>query len=396
MSEPTCPDEADLLAMATGESPPAAVADHLKDCATCRERLKQLQGEITSLRKAVSGGRSSILTPPAAPVREAGGPGEAGAEAPAGSLSTILRAGRRPAHVGKYFVAGLLDDGETTLVYRALHPTVNKELVIKLGRQAAADDPARNKALLEEGKQLAQLEHPHLVRVFDLNFQERRPFLVLEYVGGSGLKQYAEEARPTPVQAAALVAKLARGLAEVHRAGLVHGEINPGNVRVADAGQPRLEFGLATLHQRWTGDEGQPADSILTYMAPEQARGEREHLGPRSDLFGLGSILYFLLTGKAPFAGKDAFESLERLRRVDYDREALRAPAIPRRLQAICARALDPDPAARYASAEELADALERFVRHPHGYRAWLIVAAALVLAGVVGGILYLLLGGSE
>jgi serine/threonine protein kinase len=377
MSNHTCPEEADLLPLTTGEAVPAPIQDHLQDCPTCRERLKQLQEEVSSLRQIM---RDSVESGVYLPAR--------GEEA---GLSGTITA-KRPANIGQYLIAGLLDDSETTLVYRALHPLVHKELVIKLGRQAAGEDAAGHKALLEEGKLLAQLEHPHLVRVHDLNFQDRRPFLVLEYIGGSDLKQYVEEERPDPVRAAALVAKLARGLAEVHRKGLVHQEINPGNIRMDDKGEPRLDFGLATLRQRWTGDENQPPETTLTFMAPEQARGEKDRIGPHSDLFGLGSVLYFLLTGKAPFEGKDAFDSLDRLRHAVYDREALRTPAIPLRLEAICARALAADTADRYATAEELADDLERFVRHPQGYRLWVVMLVVLLLAAGAAGVIYLVL----
>jgi hypothetical protein len=383
MTDTTCPDEADLLPLTTGEQAAGPVQEHVRECPACRARIKQLQGEITNLRRIRRDSQqTSVIQPPPAPAADSGA---AAGDEP--STVSLTGRSRRPAHVGKYFIAGLLDEAQTALVYRALHPTLNKELVIKLGRQEKAS-PAEHKQLLEEGKRLAQLDHPHLVRVYDLDFHQERPFLVMEYVGGSGLKQLMEEKRPTAVEAAGLVARLARGLAEVHRQGLVHGEINPGNVLIDDAGQPRLDFGLACLH-RPTGGEG-AAEPVVAGTAPGQVRGTPDSAGPRGDLFGLGRVLYFLLTGKDPF------ETADHLRRGDWDREALRSAGVPGRLQAICARALAADPAERYAGAAEMAGDLERLVRHPNGLRGVALLALAALGAAVGAGLLYWLLRGGN
>jgi serine/threonine protein kinase len=370
MSNGGCPDEADLLPLTTGESANPQVQEHVRDCPACQNRVKQLQGEITALRRLTRGAPRSGMhqVPPAG--ADAGDPG-------------MTRSGRRPANIGKYFIAGLVDEVGATAIYRALHPTLSKELVIKLGRQWGEQNPQEQKRLVEKGKLLALMEHPHLVRVYDLDFHKNRPFLVMEQVRGPNLRQYAEQAHPTPIQAAALVAKLARALAEVHRRGILHQDINPGHVLMDESGEPRLDFGLAVLRQAWV-DEADPTHSALSYMSPEQARGQQEQVTHRSDLFALGGVLYFLLAGKAPFEGKDPFESLDRLRRVAINFGPLRAAGVPRRLEDICTRALEADPAARYTTADKLAEDLERFVRHPSGVPPWVLWAGAAVLA--VGG----------
>jgi tRNA A-37 threonylcarbamoyl transferase component Bud32 len=391
MSEPTCPDEAELLPLVTGEAIAPAVQQHLDACPACRERLKQLQGEITSLRRVQRDSEAGYATlPPAGTAAPAGGTA-AEAEGP----PALSRSSRRPANIGKYFIAGLLDEGETASTYRALLPTLNKELVIKLGRQAAAPDAARHRVLLEEGKRLAQIEHPNLVRVFDLDFHKDRPYLVMEHVRGTSLKHWAPEAQPTPVQAAALVARLARGLAEVHRRGLVHQEVHPGNILVGEDGEPRLAFGLASLHQQRPDTDPQPAGSLLTYMAPEQARGDKEHITPRSDTFGLACVLYYLLAGKAPFEGKDPFDSLERVRTVDLDWDALRAKGVPHRLEAMCAHAMAADPADRYPSADAFAADLERFVKHPHGLGSGVLIAIIVLALAAAAGVAYFVFQGT-
>jgi serine/threonine-protein kinase len=390
MSERPCLDETDLLPLTAGETADPAVREHLDQCPTCRERLKQLQGEVSSLRRVVGEGTGlSSLMPPVLGDRAEAGAGEASA-----ATAPVSRSSRRPASVGKYFIAGLLDEMETTYTYRALHPTLHKELVVKLGRQATGQDPARHQALVEEGKRLAQIEHRNLVRVHDLNFHKNRPYLVMEHVHGTNLKNHAAEAWPTPVQVARLIAKVARGLAEVHRRGLVHQDIRPSNILIDEAGEPRLAFGLASLHQQRPDLDPTPASSLLTYMAPEQARGEKEQITPRSDIFGLGCVLYYLLARKPPFEGKDPFDSLKRALNVDFDQEALRARQVPGRLEAICAKAMAPKPTDRYPSADAFADDLERFVRRPHGMSGGLIVTIVAVLVLVAGGVAFWLFQG--
>jgi serine/threonine protein kinase len=280
-------------------------------------------------------------------------------------------------------VVGVLDEGGQASVYRALHPTLDKELVIKLSHRSLAQDPADHDLLVAEGKLLADLDHPHLVRVYDLDFHEGRPFLVMEYVRGCNLQQHAAQTRPGPRQAAGLVAKIARALAVAHRRGVVHQDVKPRNILIDEAGQPRLiDFGMARLRHAWADHAIHPNGGTLEYMAPEQARGETDRVDRRSDLFALGGVLYALLTGKAPFTGKDLGEVLDRAGRCDFDRPALRAAGVPRRLEAICLRAMAADPADRYAGADDLAADLERFAGR--GLRvAQVAAAAALVLLAV-------------
>src|SRR5262249_39835795 len=160
--------------------------------------------------------------------------------------------------------------------------------------------------LVAEGRLLAELDHPNLARVYDLDFHQDRAFLVMEYVRGRSLDQYAKQEPLTPPRAAGLVAQGARALALLHRRGVLHLDIKPRNIVMDEAGRPRLiDFGLARLRHAWAAerDEADQIGGTVPYMAPEQARGQSAGLGPRSDVFGLGATLYFLLVGRAPFAG---------------------------------------------------------------------------------------------
>jgi tRNA A-37 threonylcarbamoyl transferase component Bud32 len=290
-----------------------------------------------------------------------------------------------PALIGKYPVLSPLDEGGQALVYLGLHPTLRKQVVIKLSRVPAGADPAAHDALAAEGKLLAALDHPNLARVYDLDSHEGHPFLVLEYVPGRNLQQHAEQQALTPRQAASLTAKLARTLAAAHRGGVLHLDLKPRNVLIDERGEPRLiDFGMARLRDAWSADADQPWGGTPAFMAPEQARGERERLSERSDLFGLGAVLYYLLTGKPPFAGLNVYESLTKARRGDLDASALRVAGVPRGLEKVCLRALAVDPAGRYARAEDLAADLERFLKRRR-VLVLLAVGAALVLLAAIG-----------
>ena len=355
MTDIQCPSDHELLPLLSGDTTDVALSSHLAVCPSCRQRLEGLRGEVDDLRLL-----QTLPFPPSA------GPAAAW-----------------PAMIGRYLVVGPLSAGGQAEVYRAVHPTLDRELVVKLGHKPLEGRPDVRGLLIAEGKLLASLEHPNLVRVYDLDFHEGRPFLVMEYVRGRDLGQYAQEQRLGPRQAAALVARVARAVEVIHRRGIIHQDIKPQNVLIDQDGQPRLiDFGLARLRHAWDDCPGTPSGGTPSFMAPEQARGETQRVGPASDLFALGGVLYLLLTGKPPFQGDSREGVLEKARRCDFDRDALRR--VPRRLRAICLKALAPAPEQRHAGAAALAGELERYVLLPR--RAFLAGAAGLVGAALVGG----------
>ena len=288
--------------------------------------------------------------------------------------------------VGKYPLIALLGEGGQAVVYRAVHPELGRDVVIKLSRSDRLDPVPDDDRLRQEGRILTELEHPNLARVYDLDVDRGRVFLVMEYVGGRSLDRYARDARPSPAQAAALVAPIARALAVVHEKGVVHLDVKPKNILIDETGRPRLiDFGLARWRRWWSDEPSESGDvsGTLAFMAPEQARGETERLGPASDVFALGGVLFFLLTGRPLFAGASFQEVFQRARSCTFDRSALASPAIPRRLARICLRALAAEPAARYARAADLAADLEALARRPAN-RVWYVAAAAVALTALL------------
>ncbi len=360
MSTPTpCPEEHELLAVASGEEVTPEVQSHIGACTQCRQRLEQMRIEVSNLRAVL---RYGELRSPE-PVHQ---------EAP--SLAP-------PASIGKYHILNVLGRGGQADVYHALNTALGKEVVLKVSRRPLEPGGAERGPLLQEARLLTQLDHPCMARVYDVDVYEGHPYLVMEYVRGPTLRQHVEHQRLTPRQAATLVAGLARALDIAHRRGVVHQDLKPKNILIDETGQPRIiDFGMARLVHGWVDPRGQPEGGTVAYMAPEQARGEINRIDVRSDIFALGAVLYFLLVGRAPFGGRDRLEELQRAERCDFDREALHAAGVPPRLEAICLRAMAPDPAQRHARALDLAADLERFVRRPRQ----MAILACVVVAGLL------------
>ncbi len=356
--------EIDLLPVSLGETASPEVQTHLDGCPVCRRRLDALRGELHNLRRAADALDSTTQTDLT-------------------RRAESLRAA--PAVIGKFLVLGTLGGGGQATVYHVLHPQLKKELVVKLARETTPADEAERDLLVREGRVLAELDHPGLARVHDLGFHDGRPFLVMEYVRGVTLEQYAQGRRLTPRQAAGLIAAVARALGSAHRVGVVHQDVKPSNVVIDEAGRPRLiDFGLARLRGAWTGGAAQPGGGTAAFMAPEQARGEEQRVGPQSDVFALGGVLYFLMTGQQPFPGPGWHEAMKRAAQCDLDREALRRAKVPRGLEAICLRALAAEPGDRYPDADALAADLERFVARPRVLLGWAATAAGVL--ALLGG----------
>jgi serine/threonine protein kinase len=291
-----------------------------------------------------------------------------------------------PPRVGRYIVVGDIGYGTQASVLRVIDPALDRHLVLKLSRQAPRDDQQRRDAVLAEGRLLADLDHPGLVRVFDVGVHDGRPYLVLEHVPGRNLEQNFATRRPSPQEAARFIADLARVVAYAHGRGVVHGDITPRNILIDEDGRTRLiDFGMAKFADAWVEDHGQTGGTpefLPPEIAPVDGKGGRSL--PASDVFGLGAVLYWLLTGTTPFAAPSGREALERARRCDIDLAALRRAGVPRRLVRACEAALACDPAQRPPPAD-WADMLDRAVRHRRLRAAWAL-AVAVILVALAGG----------
>jgi predicted Ser/Thr protein kinase len=295
-------------------------------------------------------------------------------------------AAAEPEFIGRYKVVTALGQGGQGTVYRGFDPELSRDVVVKLARR-----PSAIHSLRDEARVLASLDHPGLARAYDLGTHDGRLFAVLEFVSGRTLDAVAAAEPLAPERAARLVADAAAAVAYANNLGVVHRDLKPQNVMLDSAGRVRvIDFGLARLFS--SGDEA-PADAgtisgTVAFMAPEQARGDTQSITARSDVFGLGGILYYLLTGAAPYAGGDQLDQLTRAMHGNWGRARLNDPAIPARLRAVCAKALAVDPDERYPTAAAMAEAIRAAVARPRVRAPGLLAGAALVvLLAAVGGV---------
>jgi len=391
-----CPDETELLRIAVEGLVERAVVGHIEGCSQCRRREEQLRAEVQSLAghfqngkscssaESSSGGTTTSWKADASAGAAVSEPEPPGPADVAAARDRAEGQGTLPDAIGKYKVIGRIDGGGEADVYRVVHLKLGNDLVLKLSRRPCGTED--RSGLVAEGRLLVDLEHPNLVRIYDLDFHGDRPFLVMEYVHGRNLEDFARDEPVGPRRAALLVAKLAAVMGVAHRHGIIHCDIKPKNVLIDKLGAPRLiDFGMARLRQVWSDRVHPTWGGTLAYTAPEQAKLEVDRIGPRSDIFALGGVLYFLLTGQAPFSGKDRDEIWDRARRCALEAGALRAAKVPRRLERICLKAKQADPSRRHSSAEALAHDLDAFLGRPRrlGVLPGLFLLAAVLAVGL-------------
>jgi hypothetical protein len=283
--------------------------------------------------------------------------------------------------LGKYELVRPLGEGGQGTAFLAFDPDLRRHVVVKCYH--GGDDDERE-TILREGRALARVRSPFVAGCLGAERHEGTPYLVMEYVPGENLAQRLRRGPLAPDQALLLVEKLAEGLAAVHTCGLLHRDVKPGNVVIGDDGLPRLvDFGLASPV---AGDGLHQVIGTLAYMAPEQARGQGERIDPRTDVYGLGAVLYALLTGGPPHPGKDAGTLWRQARQGDVEPAHVRRPGVPPAVSELCARCLAKDPAARFGSAAEVVQAVKR-CRWRLRQRRWRpALAAVAALLAVMGG----------
>lgn len=293
--------------------------------------------------------------------------------------------------IGPYLLERELGRGGAGVVYLARDPRTGGSVAIKTLLAGGAARPARQERFRREGAALARLRHPNVIRIRDVGATDQVAYLVMDFVeGATSLAERIKLHGPLDEDVAVdLVAKLASAVAHAHRQGVLHRDLKPDNVLLAPDGEPLLvDFGLAKDLSESdaltaTGSTmGTPA-----YWAPEQARGKTDLIGPRTDVYGLGAVLFATLTGQAP-AQHDPLAVCREGWRPPSPR-SLR-PELDGRLEKLCLKAIAPSVANRFPSAEALEDALlDHRGGSPRG-KASLWVAGFFVV-GVVGVVIAVL-----
>ncbi|RMG06621.1 MAG: serine/threonine protein kinase [Planctomycetota bacterium] len=302
--------------------------------------------------------------------------------------------------IGPYLVERELGRGGMGVVYLARHAEHPRPLALKLILPGASEEIALQR-FGREAELLARVRHPSVIRVHTLGRAPEGAYIVAEYVEGEPLDEVFRAGGVEPGELARIVRELADGVAACHAAGIVHRDLKPSNVilRARDRSPVLLDFGVARDERAEALTKTGAVLGTLHYMAPEQAAGERGRVGPRSDVYGLGAILYAGLTGRPPHAGKQHHALLKAVCSEGAVRPGYLAPDLDRGLEAVCVHAMAFAPEARYSSAEALRDDLDRWLagkptaaeaavpplRRRGRWRGALVAGVALLCAATAG-----------
>jgi WD40 repeat protein/serine/threonine protein kinase len=304
--------------------------------------------------------------------REPGAPGDPP------SLAAVIVPG--------YEIVRELGRGGMGVVYLARHLATEQLVALKMVLGGFGASETDRERFLREARALVHLDQPNIVRVLEVGEVRGQPFLCLEYVAGGTLANHLRGVPQAPVTGARLIRTLAQAMQTAHEQGIIHRDLKPGNILLADPEPEEREpgpavrlpapgllctlspkvadFGLAK-HLDGDGERSRTGWIIGTpcYMAPEQAAGKVREIGPAADIYALGAILYECLTGRPPYSGTTALETLNLVQRGELVPPRQLNPGVPRDLETICLKCLRKEPEKRYASMNELVDDLDRFLQ---------------------------------
>jgi serine/threonine protein kinase len=309
---------------------------------------------------------------------------------------------------GDYVLLEEIGRGGQGVVFRAQQKSLHRIVALKVIGLGWWATTAHIKRFRMEAEAAASLDHPCVVPIYEIGERDGACYFSMQFVEGGQLDEVVEREPVSIRRAVELVAKLARTVHYAHQHGVLHRDIKPGNILLDKQGDPHLtDFGLARLMESESSmTRTREVMGTPSYMAPEQAVGNNAELTSATDVYGLGAVLYQLLTGHPPFAGGTTYETIKLLLDTEPPQPRLLNPKIDRELSAICLKCLEKDPKRRYSSALALAEDLEHWLKHepirakPSGFfvhgRKWVhrnpaiatLIASLVALAAAVSWII--------
>jgi tetratricopeptide (TPR) repeat protein len=382
-------------------TPAAAIADEAPGTS---EPAQGADREATDARADATDSRPRIDHGPET------APGEPGTTAAlddrgSGRDGDALAPGTALRYFGDYEIRRELGRGGMGVVYEARQISLNRPVALKMVKAGllAGDDELRR--FQNEAEAFALLDHPGIVPVYEVGEHNGQRYFSMKLVSGGSLVRLLDRFKDDPKAAARLVGEVAEAVAHAHARGILHRDLKPANILVDQEGHPHVtDFGLAKKVQ--ADVEFTASGAILgtpAYMAPEQATGRRGSITTATDVYGLGAVLYALLTGKAPFGGDSVVETLEAVRNTQPQSPTKLNVQLPRDLETICLKCLEKDPRRRYPTAQALADDLRAWLearpiaarRVGPAERAWLWCKRKPAVASLSAAAALALIGGT-
>src|SRR5881392_1034285 len=291
---------------------------------------------------------------------EADDSGQPASPMPATGAATML------GELGDYELLEEIGRGAQGVVFRARQKSLNRTVALKVISLGQWASKAHLKRFRREAEAAASLDHPSIVPIYEVGERDGSCYFSMKFVEGGQLDEVVRQTPMSIRQAVELIAKVARTVHYAHEHGILHRDIKPGNILLDAKGEPHLtDFGLARLVES-ESSVTQTLDVLGTpsYMAPEQAVGNNAAVSSATDVYGLGAVLYQLLTGHPPFAGGTTYETIKLLEDTEPRPPRLLNPKVDRDLSTICLKCLEKDPKRRYSSALALAEDLNRWLKY--------------------------------